>query len=149
MFGRDVEVGSLSEERSHVVGAKRVAASCEQGVARTFRNEHADAPSLVQDSVIYQHIHSLERRRRIDPVKRGELVDRWHLRLLGHGSVDDLSFDLFRDLDKDGATIVHGDLQVHWLIGDVTNQPARSGFVNPGTIPAARWPYSWSHVRCT
>ena len=92
-----------------------------ENLARAVSDEHADAAALVEHAVVDEHIDSLERRGGVDAVECGEFVDRWHLRLLRHGSVDDLPFDLLGDLDKDGATIVHGALLVHWLVGYVTN----------------------------
>ena len=130
--GVDPEPAGFGDHRLDVALGETLATVVEQPRPGAGGHEHADAPALLHQPVVGQHVDALGRGGRVDPVEGGKLVGRRHPVALGERALGDLLGQALGDLGEDrGALIEHGPLPgnvgrcgcslVHYL----TNVPVR------------------------
>jgi hypothetical protein len=106
LVGVDPEAGRLGQRRLDVPLREFPPAPGQQPLPRPGRDEHPDAPPLLQQPVIGQHVDPLGRGRRVDPVERGQLVGGRHPLALGQAAVRDLPRESVGNLDEQRGSLV-------------------------------------------
>ena len=77
-----------------------------QALAGARRDEHAEAPLLVEQAVVDELLERLGDGGRVDAVERGVLVRRHHLLVVVEGPLDDVLAQLPGDLPVDRGPII-------------------------------------------